>query len=94
MSARVDTTGDVLQWAPPARVLEKAYAFDSEGLHQFDVSLDGRRFLMMKAYSARSAITGDTLVARRAGTALASSATSSSAAATATNVIGSFGRTS
>jgi serine/threonine-protein kinase len=52
-SARVDTTGDVLRWEPPTRILEKAYAFDSEGLHQFDVSPDGRRFLMMKATGAR-----------------------------------------
>jgi serine/threonine-protein kinase len=52
-SARVDTTGDVLRWEPPARILEQAYAFDSEGLHQFDVSPDGRRFLMIKATGTR-----------------------------------------
>jgi len=44
-------------------------------------------------YSARSAVVGDTLVARRAGRKLATAAISSNPAATAANVIGSFGRT-
>ena len=44
-------------------------------------------------YWARRAIVGETLIARHAGTRLAISAMSSSAAATATKVIGSVGPT-
>ena len=47
----------------------------------------------MDAYSERKAVIGETLVARRAGRKLAASATNRSAAVTAANVIGSFGRT-
>jgi Tol biopolymer transport system component len=50
MSSRVDTSGHELRSEPPVRVLARTY---SSELQSYDVSPDGKRFLMMKPTGAR-----------------------------------------
>ena len=48
MAVEVATNGDEVTLSPPRTLFEQRYTFQSLTLPNFDISLDGQRFLMVK----------------------------------------------